>query len=301
MKKIDIHVHVRQYLAKYEEETAILRPSSKDTYITPEQLKVLYDKLGIEKGVLLPGESPEGKHYSVTNQETMRIAKDYPDMFYWFCSVDPRWDTNRPDTDLSYYINYFKSHGAKGIGELTAKLPFDEPRMKNLFYHAEKCDMPVLFHVGTDSSSYGAYDILGLHKLESVLSEFPKLIFIGHSQPFWAEIGDDVTQTSRNGYPKGPINKEGRVVELMRKYPNLHADLSANSGYNAVSRDPDFGYSFLEEFKDRIYYGTDICANRNYEFFKLADFLKEGKDSNKLSKEAYELICRSNALNLLER
>lgn len=28
--------------------------------------------------------------------------------------------------------------------------------------------------------------------------------------------------------------------------------------YDAISRDPEFGYKFLEEFQDRLYWGTDI-------------------------------------------
>lgn len=302
MKKIDIHVHSRIYLTEEEEKSAIFRPGTeKLTYATPEQIRTLYNDLDIEKGVLLLSEAPEGMHYTSTNQEAMRIVRKYPDLFYWFCSIDPRCETNKHDTDLSYYINHFKKYGAKGIGEVTVKLPFLEERMQNLFRHAEICDMPVLFHIGTDNSSYGIYDVMGLKQLEETLLRFPKLILIGHSQPFWAEIGSDPTEKDRDGYPTGPIKKAGRVVELMRKYNNLYADLSANSGYNAVTRDPEFGYAFLEEFQDRIYYGTDICSTRKEKSFKLAEFLDQGLEKNKLSNSAYNKICRTNALRLLER
>jgi predicted TIM-barrel fold metal-dependent hydrolase len=82
-------------------------------------------------------------------------------------------------------------------------------------------------------------------------------------------------------------------------YPNLYADISAGSGYNAITRDKDFGYSFLEEFQDKLFYGTDICAPKEYEFFKLADFLENGLSENKLSKTAYNKICRLNAESFL--
>ena len=62
----------------------------------------------------------------------------------------------------------------------------------------------------------------------------------------------------RARYPTGPVTP-GRLVELMRRYPNLHGDLSAGSGFGAISRDPEFGYQFLEEFQDRLYWGTDIA------------------------------------------
>ena len=56
--------------------------------------------------------------------------------------------------------------------------------------------------------------------------------------------GDD----EHGGYPAGPV-PGGRVVELMRKYPNLLGDLSAGSGLNAIMRDRKFGISFLNDFR----------------------------------------------------
>lgn len=302
MKKIDIHVHSRIYLSEEEEKNAIYRPiQDKLTYPAPEEIAILYEKLGIEKGVLMVTIAPEGAHYTFNNLEAMRIVRKYPDRFYWFCGIDPRCWTNSADTDLSHFINHYKKHGAKGIGEVTAKLPFSDERMQNLFRHAEMYDMPVLIHIGTDDSPYGIYDVKGLKQLEETLTRFPKLTIIGHSQPFWAEIGADSEECDRFGYPSGPVKKAGRLVELMRKYDNLHADLSANSGYNAITRDPDFGYEFLEEFQDRIYYGTGICSKREEKSFKLAQFLEQGVEKNKLSDRAYRKICRTNALRLLER
>ena len=51
-----------------------------------------------------------------------------------------------------------------------------------------------------------------------------------------------------------------RLIEMMRAHPNLHGDLSAGSGHNALSRDPAFGVRFLNEFQDRLYFGTDIAT-----------------------------------------
>ena len=131
----------------------------------------------------------------------------------------------------------------------------------------------------------------------------PNLRLLGHSQKFWAEISGDLTKEQRDGYPTGKVVPGGRLVELLRKYPNLCGDLSAGSGFNAVSRDPDFGYAFLEEFQDRMYYGTDICDpnNINSPMIRLASFLDEGVLSGKLSYEAYYKISRGNAEKLLNR
>ena len=66
------------------------------------------------------------------------------------------------------------------------------------------------------------------------------------------------------------------------------------SGYNAVSRDPDFGYAFMEEFQDRLYYGTDICSPTND--YRLTFFLDEAVESRKISQTCYNKVCRENAL-----
>ncbi len=186
---------------------------------------------------------------------------------------------------------------------MTANLYFDDPLVLNLFRHCEKCQMPLTFHIGNMGNDYGLVDELGLPRLEKVLGLFPGLTFLGHSQKFWAEIGPDCTEENRKGYPTGPVLPGGRVVELMRRYPNLHGDLSAGSGYNAVTRDSDFGYAFIEEFQDQLYYGTDICDPRNITepMLKLAAWLDDAVAAKKISRAAYNKVCRENALRILER
>jgi len=293
MKKICMHVHSRL-------KKGITWQQNNLTYSNPDELRELYNKLGIEKGLLLPGVSPEGRHYSVTNEEAYQIVCENPDLYYWFCGIDPRWGSNSPESDLSYFINYYKNLGAKGVGEVTAKIPIDDPKMYNLFRHCEKSDMPVLFHIGTENSLYGIIDDLGLPKLEKALNDFPNLHFIGHSQPFWAEIGTNVTNENRNLFPEGKVNP-GRLVELFRKYKNLTADLSGGSGYNAITRDPKFGYAFIEEFQDRLYYATDIARPIMTEFLNLSFWLDEAVDKGFISKTAYEKVVRYNALKVLEK
>ncbi|NLD88534.1 MAG: amidohydrolase family protein [Clostridiales bacterium] len=294
VKKIDIHVHTSAM-------RGIHRFNNGGTYATPMELRAMYDAIGVEKGVILPGANPECHFAEITNQEAMRVSNDNPESFSWFCNIDPRNGSNSPDTDFTYFLEYYKEKGAKGVGEICANLYFDDPLVLNLFKHCEKCGMPITFHIGNMGGDYGLVDEIGLPRLEKILGMFPKLRFLGHSQKFWAEISGDLTPEQRDGYPTGKVVPGGRVVELMRKYPNLCGDLSAGSGYNAVSRDPNFGYAFFEEFQDKLYYGTDICDPRNITnpMLKLASFLDEGVTQGKISQEAYEKISRKNALKLL--
>lgn len=294
VKKIDIHVHSCN-------ETGIERLDVGGTYATPAQLIEMYDKIGIEKGVILPNVSPACRFYPVTSEEAHLMVSENPDRFEWFCAVDPRMGKNSPDADLSYFLNYYKAMGAKGVGEVTANLYFDDPFVLNLFKHCELCNMPVTFHIGLMGNDYGLVDELGLPRLEKVLGMFPNLTFLGHSQKFWSEISSDVTDENRSTYPTGKV-KEGRVVELMRKYKNLCGDLSAGSGYNALSRDPEYAYKFIEEFQDRLFYGTDICDPRNITnpMLKLAAFLDDAVEKGYISEAAYLKVSRQNALKLLE-
>lgn len=296
LKKIDIHVHATP------EENFIKRLNATN-YTTPAQLRRIYDEIGVEKGVLLPsGTYGTCGHDMISMREARDMVKNYPDTLgWWFCAVHPQMGLNKPDTDLSYFINQLKAQGARGIGEITLNMYFDDPFMLNLFHHAASCDMPVIFHIGDMGGDYGLVDELGLPRLEKVLKLFPNLKFLGHSQKFWAEIGNDCTEESRKGYPTGKVNP-GRVVELMRKYPNLCGDLSAGSGYNAISRDLEFGAAFLEEFQDRLFFGTDICAPENIDnpMLKLSKLLNDLMLNGNISYVAYEKICRGNALKLLE-
>ncbi|MFW6161854.1 MAG: amidohydrolase family protein [Planctomycetota bacterium] len=269
-----------------------------ETYATPEQLIALFDERGIDKAVLLPSIGVECAHHQLSVDGALDIAARHPDRFIPFCNVDPRMLTNSPEADFAPMLDFYKAQGCRGVGELTANLPFDDPRCWNLFGHVEAAGLPLTFHVATRvGGTYGLVDDLGLPRLERTLGEFPELTFLGHSQAFWSEIGGDVTDATRGGYPDGPVAEGGRVVALMRACPNLCGDLSANSGFNAVSRDPAFGYRFCEEFQDRLFFGTDLCSLTTPT--PLVGFLTDAVAGGHISREAFEKIAWRNAARLL--
>lgn len=292
MKKIDIHVHTRAV-------QMLRRPRNNEHYASPEQIREKYDKWGIEKGVIMTGIAPEFGFHIQSNEETYQIVKAHPDTFYWFCNLHPTMGKNSPDTDFSYFLNFYKELGAKGVGEATFNYYIDDPLVDNLFYHCALCDMPVTIHIAPQVGGfYGVVDDLGLPRLESLLDKYPKLRILGHSQCFWSEIGRDVTEESRGQYPEGKV-EPGRLVELFENYPNLLGDLSAGSGQNAMMRDIDFGLWFMEKFKDRLFYGTDVSAPSVE--FQLGGWLDEMNAAGRLSDDAYMKICRTNALRILEQ
>ena len=63
-------------------------------------------------------------------------------------------------------------------------------------------------------------------------------------------------------YPSGPIARGGITDKLLSDYPNLFGDCSANSGNNALSRDPSFTADFLKRHQDKLLFGSDCsCAD----------------------------------------
>ncbi len=292
---IDIHVHTR----------AIPGPNRKgtdQTYATPEQLIEMYDEVGIDRAVILPGVTPECAFHIQSLQEVLSICERYPDRFIPFCNIDPRQVSNSPDADLGYLMEYYRDAGCKGIGELTANLYFDDPLVENLFAHAERVGLPVTFHVATQKGgTYGLIDDLNLPRFEAAVAKFPDLVFLCHSQAFWSEISGDVTEESRGGYLSGPVTEGGKAAELIRENPNVYGDLSAGSGFNAISRDPEFGYSFLEECQDKLLFGTDVCApkNRDDVLVNLKNFMDDALKQGNISRTVYDKVMYQNAERLL--
>jgi predicted TIM-barrel fold metal-dependent hydrolase len=178
---------------------------------------------------------------------------------------------------------------------------FDDPKMLKLLELLEKYNLALLFHMTPELGNYyGVYDEAGMPKLEYVLHKFPNLKIVAHLQPFWYEMTahESSTPGERNAYPEGPVEKEGRVQELFRKYPNLYGDLSANSGGNAIMRDAEYGYGFLEEFKDKLMFGTDLyCVDQ---YFPLGDFLDSALKDNRINQETYNKVTRDNAIKIFE-
>ena len=254
---------------------------------------------GIEKGVILPIGSADSTHFVQSNEEMLRMVAKNPDRFIPFCNLDPRALLNRGDAPLEYVLKYYQDLGCKGVGEVTFNLPFFDPHMQNFFRAVEKCGLPLTFHLAHRlGGCYGVYDEPGLPGLAETLQKFPNLKMLGHSQTFWAEIGELDMVYDRAGYPGGKV-KEGTVPKLMRRFPNLYGDLSAGSGANALMRDEEYAVKFLTEFQDRLCFGMDVCLEPTDANAKLAYFLIKLRDEKKISEEIFRKVAGENISKLL--
>ena len=286
---IDIHAHA------YRAECP---PADGHTqFATPEQVLRRYDELGIERGVLLPLIGPE-TYLPQSNEDILDMCARAGGRFIPFCNIDPRGMSNDANAPLDRWLRHYRQRGCKGLGEVMPNLPFTDPRCWNLFKHAETVGLPLIFDISDRiGGDYGFFDEPGLPLLERTLKQFPTLIILGHGPAFWAEMGTLEKPEDRAGYPRYPVHEEGAVPKLFRACPNLHGDLSAGSGFNALARDPGHAVRFLNEFQDRLYFGTDICSAA--QSLPLAQFLLNLRDEGKLRAETFEKIARGNAARLL--
>jgi uncharacterized protein len=291
---IDCHAHLVAF-------PCIKNPHYNRPWISIEEQIKIMDSKGVDKAVILPMSYAEFSAHGQNFGEVLYICSQRPGRFIPFCNVDPRLPL-RPDLvkvdDFVFYLSNFKELGAKGIGELVARIPWNEPRMLKLLEAAEKVGLPVTFHTITpDANSYGVLDYPGLELLEGVLKKFSNLKFLGHSQGFWSEIGGGLTAAEKCGYPKGPVKEGGALVRLMRQYPNLYGDISAGSGFNALSRDPEFGYKFIHEFQDRLLLGLDYCSPEND--MQHIEWLTAARDKGNISDRIYQKIMWENTNRVL--
>lgn len=279
-KKIDIHLH----LSERPIPDGLGMKISSGAEMLPH-----LDELGIGFGIIMS--SGETQAMFGSNASCRRIAEQYPDRYAWMCGLDE----TEPET-VYERLKQYREEGAVGVGELAVNHRLDHPFLEVVFQAAEALGLPVLFHMSPEEGfQYGVVDEPGLPLLERALNKYPKLIFIGHSQPFWHEISGDAGKSREERYEwgKGPVTPGGRLGQLFEKYPNLYGDLSANSGGCAMMRDEAFGLAFLEAWKDRLMFGTDM-VNVDMEF-PLGGWLDQKVEEGALSFTACQAIVSGNA------
>jgi predicted TIM-barrel fold metal-dependent hydrolase len=230
-----------------------------------------------------------GSEGPIPFHDCLRYKRERPDKFVLGYAPDPR----RPDA-IDRLQAAIDVHGVRLYGELKLRMMYDNPDALRMFRFCGEQDLPVTVHIDYEFDTgrryprpnwwYGG----GIEAFERAVRACPGTTFIGHAPGFWAHIsGDD--QAYEVSYPPGPVAPGGKVVQMLRDYPNLYADLSAGSGLNALRRDPSFASEFLIEFQDRLLYARDGFSNQLQEFL-------EGLD---LPKEVLVKVYAANALRLV--
>ncbi len=270
---IDFHVHLGNCF-RQEYPRGRRSPSV-------HQLIDWMDRNGIDMAVLQPLESPEVCPGYYLSEQAIEDRDTYPERLIAFCCFDPRM------RDVEGLIDSFvERHGVLGFGEALNGLAIDDERNAPIYRKCAEHSLPIVFDMGP---TY-CWDEPGLPRLENCLRDYPETQFVGHGPGFWTAISAD---DPRQGYPDGPIEPGGAIDRLMDAYDNLWLDLSAGSGYNAMTRDPEFAAGFIERHWPKMLFATDYFIVDqdvpNVEWFK----------SLEISPEMREAIGSGNALRLL--
>ena len=212
---------------------------------TPEANIAHLDGSGISNAMALARDSSAEQIAAIQAQYPSRIVG-------WFASTD----ISKPEAE-DRLARAVKS-GAIGFGELKFHVAAAGPELRRVYALAADLGVPVLVHFQEvpHTPTEGTF-ATGFKEFEVVLKAYPKTRFIGHADAFWANISADYANES--AYPAGKIKPGGITDKLLGDYPNLFADLSANSGNNALSRDPEFTPGFLKRHEGKLIFGSD-CA-----------------------------------------
>jgi uncharacterized protein len=196
----------------------------------------------VKTTVLLPGEGWMLKIIG-GNKECAAFESEHPGLYVRFTSSDPA-ESRAVDV-----LRGNLQRGAIGIGEMKYHVAVDSSEMHGVYGLAQEMKVPVLLHF--EHEMYNT----GFERFEKVLKAYPKVNFVGHAQTWWGNISAELNPLDL--YPKGRVKPGGLTERLLTDYPNLFADLSAGSGLNAMTRDPDFYRGFIERNHRKLIWGSD--------------------------------------------
>lgn len=213
--------------------------------------------MGVSKTVLLPAGrnvNSAATHEGISNgleakclgnEDCYRLAKAKPKHYAFAANEVPDL------ADAIEVIEKYLQLGGVAIAEQKFGVDCDSPGMQRIYELAARYHVPVLMHWQYKRFNYG------FERFYKMLEKYPKTIFIGHAQTWWAHIDKNYKDDTANLYPKGKVTPGGLTDRYLRDYPNMYGDLSAGSGLNAFNRDEQHGRDFFVRHQDKLIYGSD--------------------------------------------
>jgi predicted TIM-barrel fold metal-dependent hydrolase len=213
--------------------------------------------MGITRTVLLPAGRPmnspsthEGASNGLEakclgNEVCYQFAREHPQAYAFAANEVPDAPGAIPEIE-----KYLKLGGVM-IAEQKFGIECDSPEMQRIYQLAADYNVPVLMHWQFQRYNYG------FERFHKMLAQYPRTIFIGHAQTWWAHIDKHYRDDTSNLYPKGPVTPGGLTDRYLSDFANMFGDLSAGSGLNALTRDEDYARDFLHRHQDKLLYGSD--------------------------------------------
>ena len=228
----------------------------------PDEVLLAHQRtMGISRTILLPagrslttasthqGTANGLQAQALGNEACYQFARKHAKEFLFGANEVP--DFEGATREIEQYVK----RGAVVIGEQKFGVECDSPEMQRIYQLAQARQRPVLMHWQFKMYNYG------FERFYKMLEKYPKVIFIGHAQTWWANIdrnhGDQLVL-----YPKGRVTPGGMTDRYLSDYPNMFGDLSAGSGQNALTRDEDFAREFVARHQDKLLFGSD-CSDHD--------------------------------------
>ncbi|HEU5145688.1 MAG TPA: amidohydrolase family protein [Chryseosolibacter sp.] len=220
---------------------------------------------------------------SATGNEFDELVKlyldNFPDQFQLYCGLEKNGidEPDYPERAVAELERCYKK-GARGVGELSDKgfgltrdkdlaadkrLHADDARLDPFWRKCAVLKLPVNIHIADHPSSWEAPDVFqertpvfqqfnkhddnGL-SFEALLDMLPRLLQKHPETTFiachLANLGHDLSS----------------LEKTLDRFPNLYLDISARD--YEVGRQPRRASKFLDKYKDRVLFGTDMGMDR---------------------------------------
>jgi uncharacterized protein len=142
--------------------------------------------------------------FFVSNDRIAQFVREDPKRLIAFCSADPLADAD-PVGEVKRCHDELGMRGIK-MGPTYQGVAPDHPKMIEIYAYAQKHGLPILLHQGTTFSLQAPLKYANPILLEDIAYRFPELkMIIAHMGHPWI----------------------GECVALIRKQPNVYADISA--------------------------------------------------------------------------
>ncbi len=303
---IDVHSHTSM--------SNIKTPADVDAWVRT------MDEVGVERSVVFTGATG-----AAFDRQVELYLKRYPARFQLWCDFDTaNFDApDYPERAVKELVRCYQ-RGARGVGEITDKgsgvqdatlpsgkrLHLDDPRLDLVWKKCAELKLPVNFHVADHPSCWRPLgpkqertpdfqhfnlhgkDVLSYEELlarrDRLLARHPQTTFI-------------LCHLSNQGHDLAALAK------VLDRFPNLYVDIAARD--YELGRQPRNARRFLEFYRDRVLYGTDMGRQKEmyqgwWRLLETADEYLPGRIwwryyALELPPPVLESLYRANALRLL--
>ena len=205
------------------------------------------DGCGVTKAIILARDTAANRINEARKQSAARVV--------WAASTD----ITSPGAEAR--LTEAVKKGALGFAEMKFHVAADSAEFQRVYALAAELGVPIMIHFQEVPHFEGeGVFATGFKQFEAMLKKYPKT----SSSAMPTRSGPTSTPATRTRPPTRPArSRRGGVTDkLLGDYANLFGDLSANSGNNALSRDPQFTPDFLRRHQDKLIFGSDCsCAD----------------------------------------